>query len=292
MNFKPNVLIALVAAVLATIGLACGGDNDGDSQEDEPLAAAAIVAKLVENGIPITSGSMRQATPEEDTSLGRDSGYDDRMSWRDNRVTDEQRRRNRLDADSRDGEVIVFYDEAGARAYAELSKALASSPLSSVGYHVQERRFLIRLAKEFTPEQADEYAAAFREALNSAQSREGGGDRRPIESPTPIASPAPGYSGPKFDGTQCQNTPPYPGDWQVSDLGSVVPGQIVQLTLRRKFWHAERVSLRDCQGRSVRWFLHHSRGSATRRHLGWPSIPDRLSWCYTGCIRHLHSRLA
>lgn len=139
-----------VWALMATVGLlaGCGGAVPGVPAA-KPLTGESIAAALQSSGLPVSDVVVHTAESDPNKRLGRPNEYAIKVNWKDSRIASEEIKVegfNNVD----DFKRWLTYNEA-------LSK---SSPLLTTYIFTNEPRLLIlRIPKDLTPEQAEQYRA-------------------------------------------------------------------------------------------------------------------------------------
>ena len=150
----------LSLAGLLTIALTAGCALSAPSAKPGLAEAVAILEVFRTNGLPITEAIVHSAESDPNKLLGRPNGYGSKVSFRDGRLT--VRSAGSIDTD--DGGTIEMYpDAASARQRTEHIAALAKGSPLLVEYVYTQGRVVLRLSRELTPDQAEQYRTVLAE---------------------------------------------------------------------------------------------------------------------------------
>jgi hypothetical protein len=122
--------------------------------------AAAVLEGFKAKGLPITSAIVHSAESDPNKLLGRPNGYESKVSFRDGRLPAQST--SSIDTDT-GGTIEVYPDAAGARQRGESIAALVKDSPLPVEYVYTRGRVVLRLSREFTPDQAEQYRAVLAE---------------------------------------------------------------------------------------------------------------------------------
>ena len=150
----------LSLAGLLVIALTAGCTPSAPVTTPGTVDAAAVLEGFKAKGLPITSAIVHSAESDSNKLLGRPNGYESKVSFRDGRVP--ARSTGSIDTDT-GGTIEVYPDAAGAqRRGAEIVALVKDSPLP-VEYVYTRGRVVLRLSRELTPNQAEQYRAVLAE---------------------------------------------------------------------------------------------------------------------------------
>lgn len=144
-------LLLVVLVGLASIGCGTGGAR----AEPAPLTAAAVLDAFAARGLPIGETTRYTAETDPNKLMGRPGGYEDKATWRDTRLSDPL-----LAGVEAGGSVEVYADAEGATRRAEYVATIARSSPLFAEYTYAHGRIVLRLSRQLTPDQAEQYSAA------------------------------------------------------------------------------------------------------------------------------------
>jgi hypothetical protein len=120
--------------------------------------AATILGGLKAQGLPIGESVAYTAESDPNKLLGRPGGYTSKVAWRDTRLGDPL-----LTGVDAGGSIEVYADPAGAQRRGEYVRSIAESSPMFAEYTYVHGRAVLRISRELTSDQAEQYHAALTE---------------------------------------------------------------------------------------------------------------------------------
>jgi hypothetical protein len=129
------------------------------TQTPTPIAVNMIVDALKTAGLPIGEVTIYTAESDPNHLLGRPNQYTAKASWHDTRLPQPQNAT--LVQVSDGGGIEAWPDADGAQNRMKYLQSLGKQLPIAVEHNFQKGALLLRVSKDLTPEQADEYRKAF-----------------------------------------------------------------------------------------------------------------------------------
>ncbi|MGW0594793.1 hypothetical protein [Streptosporangium sp. NPDC002607] len=146
--------LALTAATALLFTLtACGGPTTD-------LDAAGVVKALTQQGVPVTLTVTYTADTDPNKLLGRPNGYTSKASFTDQRIDAAKVGGGKEGDVGLGGSVEVFEDAGQAEQRADYIRGIGEKLPVLGEYDYVAGPVLLRVSKELTPQQAEEFEAA------------------------------------------------------------------------------------------------------------------------------------
>ena len=159
-----NILnVIIVTAVIAIIGIVGSifFSREGNIITSKNMTAEEICNELKNNNNNI--GKIVVYTEETDSNnlLGRPNQYTSKVNFADNRISQEYVEEN----DAKGGTIEVFNNKTDMKKRKEYIEQISNSSSMFAQYIYSKGNVLLRLEKDLTPEQAQEYEKIFNQIV-------------------------------------------------------------------------------------------------------------------------------
>lgn len=159
-----NILnVIIVIAVIAIIGIVGSVffSRKGNAITSKNMTAEEICNELKNNNNNI--GKIVVYTEETDSNnlLGRPNQYTSKVNFADNRISQEYVEEN----DAKGGTIEVFNNKTDMKKRKEYIEQISNSSSMFAQYIYSKGNVLLRLEKDLTPEQAQEYEKIFNQIV-------------------------------------------------------------------------------------------------------------------------------
>jgi hypothetical protein len=184
---KPGICV-IVALSLTSALTACGSSSDSGTTSTTlptatsstatpasraapttttvsgPMTATAVATKMISSGVPATIGFTYTAENDPNKLLGRQGGYESKVSLQDNRLPKvEDFLSESASSIDGGGSIECYAASGGARARYQQLQGYSGTVLGD-GYDYVSGPCVLRLSKDMTPTQANQYQQAFETA--------------------------------------------------------------------------------------------------------------------------------
>jgi len=157
-----NILnVIIVTAIIAIIGIVGSifFSRKGNIITSKNMTAEEICNELKNNNNNI--GKIVVYTEETDNLLGRPNQYTSKVNFADNRISQEYVEEN----DAKGGTIEVFNNKTDMKKRKEYIEQISNSSSIFAQYIYSKGNVLLRLEKDLTPEQAQEYEKIFNQIV-------------------------------------------------------------------------------------------------------------------------------
>jgi hypothetical protein len=128
------------------------------------MTATAVATKMISSGVPATIGFTYTAENDPNKLLGRQGGYESKVSLQDNRLPKvEDFLSESASSIDGGGSIECYAASDGARARYQQLQGYSGTVLGD-GYDYVSGPCVLRLSKDMTPTQANQYQQAFETA--------------------------------------------------------------------------------------------------------------------------------
>ena len=136
---------------------------NSDASDPNSLSAMQITTALKSAGLPISKSIEYDEATDPNDLLGRPNAYTQKVNW------DDQRLKPSSSDPYNAGTIEVFSNPEDAKSRKEYIDKLGQASSLFGWYSFLEGNYLLRVAYDFTPEQARVYETAFRQILKSGE---------------------------------------------------------------------------------------------------------------------------
>jgi len=156
MKRSVGVITAIAVVLVGLVG--CGGAGGSDDQSAEDVANA-----MADRISTMTVTVVYNAETDPNTLLGRPGQYSSKVAFADSRIDQDSAEKGDTELG---GSIESFPDSSSAKRRANYVQAIAKSSGLFAEYSWLIGAHLVRVAKQLTPEQAEEYEQAAKAVIN------------------------------------------------------------------------------------------------------------------------------
>jgi hypothetical protein len=246
-----TIIRAAVIGVLM-FAAACGGGGDENGDGDAvSLDAEGVVLALAEAGLPVELTVVYTEESDPNNRLGRPGGYTSKAAFVDTRIDDDEVTDSSEGSIEAGGGVEVFAEAEDAEDRSEYIQSITEEVQLLAEYNYVEGPILLRLSRQLTPTQAEEYEAALAAVVAGESPQLSGPTTTVRETTTTEVQPAATLASPYLQGTLDVQLPPGEPD-EVSVIAVGPPQSSTPVVVRNNTPDAVEVHLaataRDASG--------------------------------------------